>query len=234
MSEQATTPAPTETAALVSAQELTAPLAERMPPVTPGQGDSQAPAPEVKPAAPVPEGPAVYDSRRIKFSPARHQANADGTPVKNRKGNFVLKADYRQAHGQRPLVGKTAGPTPAPAERPPATFGGESPSPGLVPPAGPDEYELMAEVYLQSSYGPMMLAFTPEVRPDHEEHAALKQSLAALLRKKQSKELDPAWAFGLTATAVFVRKTQNPTVKERLVLYWIKVRAAFGKKTPTV
>ncbi len=226
---------PTET---VTVESITAPLAERMPPITPGTNSTPAPGTESAPAAPaapasVPAytGPAVYDSRGIKFSPVRHQMDAGGNPIKNTKGNFILRPEYRKAHQ---IAGGTQAASPAPTgERGPATFGGASSTPGKESVTGPDEYDLQAEVYLQSGYGPLMLAFSPAVRPDAEQHAALKQSLAALLRKKQTKELDPAWAFGLTAVAVFVVKTQEPTVKERVVLYWLKVKGFFSRKAKT-
>lgn len=214
--------------AIVTAQDLTAPLAERMPPIT--EETSAPPPPEPTPApVAVPSGPALYDSRRVKFSPLRHQVNADGTPKRNAKGNFILTEEYRNGK-QRVRVPSANGAAPIPGgSRGEAQF--STPEQKSEPGANvPDEYDLLAEVYLQSSYGPLMLAFSPAIRPNGEEHGALKQSLAALLRHKQAKELEPTWAFALTATAVFVSKTSEPTVKEKLALYWLRVRSWFAKK----
>lgn len=223
------TPPQDTPAETVDAGQLVAPLGERMPPVTDG-----ATAPEEKPpseAGPASPSPQVWrDARGTLFDPANHATNEDGTPKTNKFGNF-----YSKAVGQK---GKIPGARPTATPRPPPSFAISSGGPMPAPGANDDEmtadsFDGMAEVYLQSSYGPAMLLFSEEVKPDKDEHAALRQALAAVLRKRQATELSPEWTFGLLAIAIIVKKTEKPRVRERLALWWLKVKGLFGRKPVT-
>lgn len=204
----------------VNAADLVAPLGERMPPVTETTGDST-PPPEPSKAFPV-------DGKGRRFDPETHAANDDGTPKLDKNGLFYpknigrKKGDKSVANNFKPV-----------GERPPPSFadgtGGPLADPNAPKGSGADEYDLMAEVYLQSAYGPLMIAFSEAMRPNGEQHAALKQSLAAWLRFKQAKELSPGWGFSVTAAAVFVAKTNEPEVKERMTLWASKVRGWFKR-----
>ncbi len=205
------TPAPVQT---VTAADLAAPLAERMPDVT-AETETAALAPSVPRASfdSPPPDTAPKDSRGVRFNPEKHAANEDGTPRKNKHGNFYPKGLGK--HGAAKIRANTS---PAPSEEMPApTFN----APGSAPrPADPnlsafDEYDAAAEIYLLSAYGPLIVAFSEHVRPDATEHAALKTAVANYLRVKQISEPSPGWSLFFVATAVAVKKSAIPEVRER-------------------
>ena len=205
----------------VSADEIIAPLGERMPPLTEGQTKESAP-----PDSPKFERP--KDASGTEFDPENHAVDENGTPKKNFKGNFYSN---KQGRGRKGKV-STESTTPAPDRGAPSfnVPGGAPVDPNLGKEATPDEYDMMAEVYLQSAYGPLMIALSESMRPDVEQHKALKQSLSAYLRYKKATELSPGWGFAVTAAAVFVAKTAEPSVKERLAMWGVRIKGWFGKK----
>ena len=202
----------------ISADELVSPLASRMPPVTDGQ---------VKESAPIVQSIELKDARGKVFDPAFHAADENGKP-KFFKGKYFYSKNLGKHGGRKPNeinFANTERPAPMFAESP-----GEQSAVGERKENVTDQYDLAAEVYLQSGYGPLIIALGDKIRPDAEEHGALKQSLAAWLRFKQATELSPAWGFAICATAVFVKKTAEPTVCEKLILWWIRIRCWFKKK----
>lgn len=207
------TPAPVQT---VTAADLAAPLAERMPDVT-AETETAAPAPSVPRASfdSPPPDTAPKDSRGVRFNPEKHAANEDGTPRKNKHGNFYPKGLGK--HGAAKIAKGEMPGSPAPAERPAPSFnapGGESRP--VDPNVSPfDEYDAAAEIYLLSAYGPLIVAFSEHVRPDATEHAALKTAVANYLRVKQISEPSPGWSLFFVATAVAVKKSAIPEVRER-------------------
>lgn len=211
-----------KTVETVTADILVAEMGSKMPPVTEGLTDS-VPSPEIKKDAPNPEARVYRDARGNKFNPIYDQ-HVNGVPVMNDKGNFKRWPDriIKENQGKAPLGGK-----PFSAQVSAPTFNAPGSQVASSLPVL-DEYDHQAEVYLQASYGPLIIAFTEEIRPDQEEHSGLKQSLAAWLRFKQVTELSPGWAFGLCAVAVFAKKTSKPTVRERLTLYYLKAKNWFS------
>jgi hypothetical protein len=209
----------------VSADEIIAPLGERMPPLTEGQTKEAAQPEQLK-------SEKIFDARGVEFNPAEHMADENGNPKKNFKGNFYSN---KQGRGDKGKKIDTPSDVPKSPDRAPPSFnvpGGSSPTvdPNLGKEPTPDEFDMMAEVYLQSAYGPLMLTFSEAMRPDNEQHKALKQSLAAWLRHKKATELSPGWGFAVTAAAVFVAKTAEPTVKERLAMWSIRIKSWFKKE----
>jgi len=205
MNEQKSPETEKSSVALVTPNDLVAPLGERMPGVT-----ESAPA-----VAPPPTGPAARDAhnardaRGIKFTAERHQTDESGTPRKNARGNFVMRVDYRNAHTRN-----FPGNPPRAAEMPAPEFNtGQKPGDPNV--SRFDEYDAAAEIYLQSAYGPVIIAFSEHARPDSEEHAALKTAVANYLRVKQIKEPSPGWSLLFVVLAVSVKKSANPAVRER-------------------
>ena len=209
----------------VSADEIIAPLGERMPPLTEGQTKEAAPAEQ-------PKTEELVDRKGVKFDPAIHAVDETGKPKTNFIGNFYSNKQGRGAKGKK-IDGSSD--APKPLDRPAPSFnvpGGSSLTvdPNLGKEPTPDEFDMMAEVYLQSAYGPLMLTFSEAMRPDNEQHKALKQSLAAWLRYKKATELSPGWGFAVTAAAVFVAKTAEPTVKERIAMWTIRIKGWFKKE----
>lgn len=214
----------TASAAPVTADELTEPLATAMPAPTVANGEfSETPAPvEIK------------DSRNKIFDPAIHAAKEDGTPAKNKHGRFYPKN-----------LGKHGNPTPKRVEIPAAprradpsfanvSGGGPAPSsstPLEVMPLGEDEYTALAEVYLQMSYGPLMALFSAEIRPIPDEHHVLKHALAGWLRSMKAKQFSPGMAFALAASGIFMAKFEKPTVREKGALLWVRVKQIWSKWT---
>lgn len=203
----------------VTPAALVEPMGERMPPVSEGQHAAPASAP-VAPSVP-PSGPVLRDSRGIKFSPARHQVNPDGAPKRNSKGNFILTDAYRAevAAGLRRRSGASpvTSSSPAGAPRPAPQFNDGAPRGDPNIPAAPvgDQYDAAAEMYLQITYGPVVVAFSENARPDGDDHSALKTALAQYLRANQVSEPSPGWSLLFTAAAVAVKKSADPVVKER-------------------
>lgn len=192
---------PTDEALATDASELAGPLIDGMP------APSDA---EKSPAQPIPP-----DAAGQAFDPAIHAVDAEGRPRKNRKGKFVLlgRGRPRKEPGD---AGDTEGPREAPVF---ADDGSSSP---------PDRFRVMAEMYLKSSYGPLMLLLTPDAAPDEAEHAALAASLAEWLRAEDAREVSPKWLFLLMAGGVVASKFSKPTVRERGALLWLKVRSFFS------
>lgn len=229
-------PVATPAAPPITASELTAPLAAAMPP------PSETTLPEETPAAtpPAPEGP--KDTRGTVFDPARHMAKPDGTPAKNRHGRFYSKDIGHPGKTSAPArPAKPApvfnGPAPSRSSPPPhasTEFEASSDPANQIPRALPvvDQYDLLADVYLRNGYGPLMLAFGEEILPDSEEHLALKNSLAAWLRIRRAKEFSPGLAFAMTAGAIFMKKLEKPTVRERAGLLWHRTKQVYHRYFP--
>ena len=214
-------PAETQTE-LVTAAEIVAPLGERMPPVTESIPET-APAEAPKPA---PMSAEIRDGKGTLFNAARHQVNPDGTPKRNGKGNFMLRNDYRQGKGRAGQERATSQSPVVPGE---PSFADATPAaPGQ--PVG-DQFDAAAEVYLQAAYGPLQIAFGPDIRADAEDHFALKIAVANYLRATGATELSPGWALTITLAAFAAKKASVPTVQQRALTVWEKIRALFGRKT---
>lgn len=169
-----------------------------------------------------PENQRPIDAHGVRFDPDIHRTRPDGTPAKNKHGNF-----YRKETGRPP------GPRPPPAPGgpiPAATFNapaGGGPA-ATLPAAGPDRYDALAETFLRIGYGPLVILFTDDIRTTDQEHQILKSALANWLRVSQVEDLPPGLAFGLVATGIYLPKFTQPTVRQRLALYWLKIRGFFS------
>lgn len=195
-------------AVVTDAKQLAMPLVDGMPEVT---------ASEKKDPEPV-----QVDSVGNNFDPTRHAVDEGGRPRKNRKGEFV-----RLGRGRPPksATQEAAGPEQDFPKDPPQFDTGEQ-----APPPG-DRYRVMAEMYLKSSYGPLMLLLTPDAAPDENEHNALVLTLAEWLRAEQAEQVSPKWAFILLAGGVVASKFSKPTVRERATMVWLKIRGAWDRIT---
>lgn len=201
----------------VTPAEIVQPLGERMPPVT--EGASEPPTNETPASEPKQNGSEIRDAKGVRFDPFRHQTLEDGTPRRNAKGNFMLRNDYRLGKIRRegsPVV------TGSPSFADP-TGGKEN-----APPE--DQFDAAAEVYLHAAYGPLQIAFGPDIKADAEDHKALKTAVANYLRATNATELSPGWALTITLAAFAAKKASVPTVQERAMTLWEKVRAMFGRK----
>lgn len=212
------------TAQPVTAADLVDPLASAMP------------APTAATDSPAPPPVAPKDTRGTLFDPERHATRDDGSPAKNRHGRF-----YSKEVGKRGANIKRTVNIPVPPRRPDPTFANVTP--GVTPPPatestpleilppGEDQYTILADLYLQISYGPLMALFSEGIRPIPEEHIMLKQSLAAWLRSMKAKEFSPGVAFALCAGGIFMAKLEKPTVREKAQLLWVRAKQLWAKWT---
>ncbi len=211
---------------LVTPAEIVEPMGSRMPSVTEGVTSTTPPAETSKPAPVIDQ----RDRRGEKFSPTRHKVDANGRPVVNAKGNFIRSEEYRKRYDS--LTGKPKEPTgsaqTATTDKPAPSF--NSPDKVSIKTETPlqDEYDAAAEIYLQSAYGPTIIAFSEEARPDAEQHAALKTAVANYLRVKQITEPSPGWSLLFVITAVAVKKSESPVVRERAANLFTRVKGWFN------
>lgn len=219
----------------ISSVEIAEQWGGRMPPITEGQSKG----PEIPAPLATPEVQTVIrDSRGTLFDPLKH-AHENGTPKKNKHGNFYSaglgKHGKTKLPGSAPLMTEKAKPATgdAAAERGNPSFADTPSAPMHSTTTPPDEFEVMAELVLQTAYGPAMALFSSDVRPDESEHAALKQAWATYFRVKGISDVSPGWGATLTTAAVFFRKTEKPTVRERIAFYAQKLKGAFKKATKT-
>jgi hypothetical protein len=190
--------------------------------------------PDAPPApGPVTGAPAgETDARGTVFDPDRHRSGADGRPLRNSHGHF-----YSKLTGRPPKRGpdgrwqrmSNGAPAPGAAMPPPGADAGPAFASPPAGPGNPDQYDALAETFLQIWYGPAVLAFTEDFRTTSGEHLVLKTALANWLRVKQMEELPEGWAFALVAAGVYLPKFQKPTVRERLALYVMKAKVFFGR-----
>ena len=85
---------------------------------------------------------------------------------------------------------------------------------------------------LQTGYGVAAMFLSEHVRPENDaEHTTLKVPLAAMLREKGVITLTPTQLFIFSLAAYVGKKAGNPTVKERAILCYIKLKSFFGFKS---
>lgn len=230
-----TTTEKTDAGVNITPAEIVQPLGERMPPVTEGQQGPGAPSVTT-------ENPAIakteiandpYENARDAhgniFRRSRHMVGDDGAPLLSKSGHFRIRREYREGLLRKGL-GENSTERPAPSFNAPGASGVASAVNGTSPAILSDEYDAAAEVYLQSAYGPVIIAFSEHARPDKEEHSALKVAVANYLRVKQITEPSPGWALLFTVSAVAVKKSEHPEVRERAKTLWERISK--GSKTP--
>lgn len=198
----------------ITGEELIAPIIPEMPEPTKSVIDMDAPdstATASNPTIPIQplNVPVVTDSEGTQFDPALHRTDADGNPRYGATGKFLKK--YKT--GQR--AESSANQTTATS-------------------AGADEFDNGAEILLQTGYGICASFLTNDFRPEsQEEHMSLKIPLAAFLREKGMAGMSSTQLLILSLAAYVSKKAAKPTVRDRFVLWYLKVRAFFkGEPQP--
>jgi hypothetical protein len=124
----------------------------------------------------------------------------------------------------------------------PASFVATDPQPSAPPPAPEmppaDKYELAAELYCRTGYSLAdgIFAGNGEWLPESEaEHLAIKQSVAAYLRHKQSEDLPPGWALALALAGYGAGRIAKPNTQKRIAALtgWIASKLARKQPEPT-
>ena len=224
MSDETKPPAP------ISADQMTAPLVESMPLPT-GEGSAPvqpAPAPVVDPAQ------IIRDDSGQQFDPTIHLVDDTGKPRIAKNGLFMRK--------RGPKAGATSSGEQQTFLPPPPNAQPSEPVAAQKP--APDQYEVAAEMMLQTGYGVAASFFTNDIRPEFDpktgaltadgqmEHASLHIPLSMVLREKGSTGMTPTQMFCLALAALVAKKAAKPTVKEKFMLLLIKVKSWFNKNQP--
>ena len=203
----------------INASELTKGMIENMPTPTADPLISEQSTddlfPEIPPDRPLtPEnnsGEQIRDASGKIFDPNFH-GSKDGKPLYDNDGNFQGKRGRKK--GQKNKVDPETGEQTIPHNT------GE-----------PDAFDMHAEIMLQMSYGILASFFTDKIRPtDKTEHDSLKIPLAAVYREKGEVDIKPSWLLAASIIAYVGKKSAEPTVKERIALYYYRVKSFFTKK----
>lgn len=166
-----------------------------------------------KPAGPEPAAPTFEPQPAIQnekdrdgktFDPATHAANPDGTPKKNKFGNF-----YRKDVGRKRNNGEST--TQQPSFETPQNSNSPHFNENRV-----DEYEAMAETCLRLGDGAMVSILTDDVKLEDPEFLTLKSALVPALRSSGIKDIPPWMAFSLVGLGIYLPKLQKPKAKERV------------------
>jgi hypothetical protein len=218
-----------DTASPISPGALAAPLLDSWPEATPG----------ATPAAPAAPAPApsqdLRDSLKRPWNPALYKADAQGKPRKDSAGRWIAQnigrapGSKRAAPASQPA--QAAAPAPAPGvvqdNAQAAAWPAEEPKPAA--PAGPDRYDLAADVYCRAFYSMADGAFQGrgEWAPDDEaEHVSLRTAAAAWMRARGVEEPPPGVALALAVAAYGAKRIQRPNTatRWRLLVAWGKAR----------
>lgn len=192
--------------------ELVKPLAETMPEPT-------APAPEelfpdlntgLENAPENIAPPAPPDNDKV-FNPDIHATNPDGSPRKNKDGTFSRKRGRKSG-----VTNKAEG----------VTFSEAQNATGVA-----DEYDHAAALYFDTGSGVAVSLLSEEWNPDNpDERAGMVRAIAAYLRAKGSVDISPGQALTFALIAYAGKRLSRPTTKERLKLWFLKVREMIKKK----
>jgi len=215
--EQATPPGDESPAVPIAADELALPLNEGMP--TPTGAEVTPPASQ-EPFTPAPTVE-IRDVNGTLFDPTKHRKDEFGNPVRQ-DGRFLSNRG-RKKGGTNKTTDANA--TLETEEKPNAE--------DFVNKTGiPDQYDTGAEMLLQTAYGVAAMFLSDGIRPENDaEHTTLKVPLAAVLREKQTVQLTPTQLLLFSLAAYIGKKAGNPTVKDRAILLYIKIKGFFGFKT---
>lgn len=168
-----------------------------------------------KPAKP--GKPELRDKFNVVFDPAIHRTKETGRPIKTKSGAWARRRG------------------PAPGTKP----GGNSEME-----AAEDEYpeqfedpektaqdeanrRALAVIIARSMDGVMVKLFSEGVAPTEEEKQAELGAWENYLRVKDVKDIPPGVALALMYSSRLMLHADNPSVRERLGLYWLWAKAKF-------
>lgn len=226
-----------ETAKPVQASDLTGSLISGMPEVTKPNEATESKADLIGPK----KENTPQDDAGVSFDPFIHKANEDGTPAKNKNGRFYSKFIGRAGSKRKSENGNGVSPAPQkPSE--PGLFeetpkfegldnGTPSPvsnAPASVQATPPDEAQGATLLLIPTVDGCMQSLFGPDIALTEEDKKIAEPITASFLRSKNMKDIPPGIALAMVAVAIYGPKFQKPTVKEKLILIWIKIRGFFG------
>lgn len=172
----------------------------------------------------------LTDEAGTKFDPAVHKVDSDGKAIRE-GGKFVRNKRGRppgklntSAQPRSKIPGTESPASGAAAQTATSQAGGEAPDPDAV-------FSGQAETCLRLGYGCGALIFGEDFFPENEaEHKSLKDPLVELIREKGGMPLTPTQAFCFAVFAFGCKKYQKPTIKERCVILYMRIKTWFGKK----
>ena len=262
-------PATMNAAETVTADQLAAPLAENMPVPTATTENAQTEISAVTEAIPPKPVPVIRDKSGKLFDPSKHAVDEMGQPRFNKNGFFISnkignpgKKSEGGNNGEQQSQ-STASETPKiDIQSFDNTSDGNNGTPSLFasPNGQPDQYDRMADLYLETGYGIAAGFLGDGIRPEFkvekvttggpglpdqieevlkrtpegkQEHESLRYPLAAALREKQVTGMSPTQMFLASMAAYLSKKAAKPSVRERFTLLALKVRSWFKKAIPS-
>jgi hypothetical protein len=228
-----------ETAKPVLASDLTGSLISGMPEVTKPNEATVSKPDLIGPVKSIVSTP--QDDAGVSFDPFIHMTEEDGSPAKNKRGRFYSKFIGRAGSKRKSENGNGISPAPQPQSEP-GIFdekpkfegldnGTPSPvsnAPASAPANPPDEAQGATLLLIPTVDGCMQSLFGPDIALSDEEKKIAEPITANFLRSKNMKDIPPGIALAMVAIAIYGPKFQKPTVKEKLILMWIKIRGIFG------
>lgn len=215
-----------EPAKPVSPAELTTPLIAGMPDVTQSINDAASfnAAPDLSlPQSPAsqPSGSTITDESGTAFDANYHATDENGTPKKNFKGNFYKKRSKNgEAGEERP---RTITPT----------FVGTHPT-GQVAEISPEQKRLRAErlakMVIPTIDRFMQGLLTDGAKLDDTEKSELTDAMATYAEARGMDDIPPGVVLLALFGGIYAEKLSKPTVKERVMLFYMKVKAFFTGK----
>ena len=209
-------------------------------------GGASTPQPPPSFSEPPATPPGEVDASGVRFDPAVHRTDEEGKPSRNANGNFYSKTvgrppkpenltakqirdRERYQREKRERMGQPdSAPNPSGQPVTPPTFADGTGGAVPLAPAGPDKFDAMAETFLNIGEGAILVPiFTEGIKASPQEHEMMKSTLAPALRSSNISDMPPWLAFTMVSCAVYAPKFTKPTVKERCLLLWLKLR---GKK----
>lgn len=226
----------------VTADDLTGPLIAGMPEVTGENKDNtnefvgpSLPTPEIT-TNPLEKTIFPLDDRGNPFDPFTHKADENGKPLKNKKGLYYSKYIGRGGAQKKASSHGTSETNETPVyEKPSPSFEGvEGGAPvnnsdTIQKEQAIDEATGVALLAVPTFDGLMQTLFTGDVALTAEEMARINPFAANYIRSKGLKDVPPLAALALIVIATYAPKFAKPTVKERCVLFYMKIRNIFSK-----
>lgn len=223
----------------ITAEELTGPLIAGMPEVTGENKDNSnefvgpsLPSFEITPNK---QEKTIFppDDRGNPFDPFTHKTDENGKPIKNKKGFYYSKYIGRGGAQKKAATHETN--ESRENEKPLPSFegveGGASVNNSETAQKDQpiDEATGVALLAVPTFDGLMQTLFTGDVALTVEEMARINPFAANYIRSKGMKDVPPLAALALIVVATYAPKFTKPTVKERCVLFYMKIRNIFSK-----
>jgi hypothetical protein len=212
-------------AKVISVEELVKPLAEEMPaPTEPSPDEMPEPVddfPQVDPNAQT--KPAQTDKGGKVFSAELHKVNADGSPRTDKAGFFIPKNKGRKPGGKnQPKQNDLQFEKTEAETQDVKDFQNNT---GVE-----DEFDHAAALYFDVGVGVALTTFSDEWSPENaDERKGMIKAIAAYLRAKGDIEITPGQALTFALIAYAGKRVQKPKTKERLTLWYIKIKNFLSK-----